>query len=110
MSRPTLTVKTGKVAGAPAVVVIPADNPANVKFMGITELVDQAKDLNDVLTESNYHMQAVVIERLLNLLEANKLFALAKDVADELEQSGEIESALLIDTVVAVLRQELNIA
>ena len=110
MARPKLTVKTGQVAGNPAVVVIPEDNPADIKFLGIPELVEQVQDLADVLTDSNYHNQSVVIERLLHLLKAKELFTRATEVADELAASGEIESALLIDTTIAVLKQEMGIA
>ena len=109
MARPQLTVKTGNVNGQPAVVVIPADKPTDIKFMGLTELTEQAQDLADILTESNYHNQSVVIERLLHLLNSRELFKLAASVADELEESDEIESALLIDTIVAVLKQEMKI-
>jgi hypothetical protein len=109
MARPALTIKTGQVGGQPAVVIIPADKPTDIRFLGIKELTEQIEDLESVLTDSNYHSQAVVVERLLHLLKAKELFTRAAEVADELAASGEVESALLIDTVVAVLKQEMRI-
>lgn len=106
--RTSISVQTGTANGEPVVAIIPDGDINAMNVMGLPELIEQVDDLAEALSEADYDSYAVTVKSLKYLLEASKLLAGAAQLADELHTSGQTAEALLIDTVVAVLKSEMG--
>lgn len=72
-NRPQITVKTGKVAGNPAILIIPDGDINATQIMGFPELIEQLEDLGVVLADSGLIENANTVRSLLGLLQISKL-------------------------------------